>query len=77
MFWSHVKVLVKQIQEMRQFPDLPGSFRFGANHPISHVELVGLIVHVRQYEQYFLCNIDDGNLILNSSFLSLHPSDIS
>ena len=47
VFWSSVKLRVGDVLSLPAYPGLPDSFRLGS-HPITKVELVGVVVAVLQ-----------------------------
>lgn len=64
LYWSHVKLFIGQIKQLKPFPDLPDTFCL-YNHPIARVEVVGYIVSVHTYDSKTRYAVDDGSGAIN------------
>ena len=59
MYWSHVKLLVRDIHALGTFPGIADSHMLGG-HPLSRVEVVGTVVSVERKARFTRYRLDDG-----------------
>ncbi|XP_068681412.1 CST complex subunit STN1-like [Montipora foliosa] len=61
LFWSHLKLFVKEIQNLPEFPDHKGVYYYATKHPVTRVEIVGYIVSIDAKEKLTIYGVDDGS----------------
>jgi len=61
LFWSHMKLFVKQIQYLQEVPDHKGVYSYANKHPVTRVEIVGYIVSIDVKEKLTTYGVDDGS----------------
>lgn len=61
LFWSHMKLFVKEIQYLQEVPDHKGVYSYANKHPVTRVEIVGYIVSIDVKEKLTTYGVDDGS----------------
>lgn len=61
LFWSHMKMFVKEVQSLEEYSDYKGVYCYSKNHPVVRVEILGYIVSVDVREKLTSYGVDDGS----------------
>ncbi|CAH3188410.1 unnamed protein product [Porites evermanni] len=61
LFWTHIKMFVKDVYELHECADYRGVFCYANNHPVIRVEVLGHIVSIDEKEKLTSYGVDDGS----------------
>ncbi|NWR03234.1 STN1 protein, partial [Paradoxornis webbianus] len=83
VFSAFARLYIKDITEMRESKQVPGIF-FYNGHPIRQVDVVGIVVQMKERDAFYNCGVDDSTGVINcvcwknpmvaETSLSGHPS---
>ncbi|XP_005239317.1 CST complex subunit STN1 [Falco biarmicus] len=64
VFSAFARLYIKDIKEMRESKQVPGIF-FYNGHPIRQVDVVGIVVQMRERDAFYSCGVDDSTGVIN------------
>ncbi|NXN27777.1 STN1 protein, partial [Nycticryphes semicollaris] len=83
VFSAFARLYIKDIKEMRESKQVPGIF-FYNGHPVRQVDVVGIVVQMKEQEAFYSYGVDDSTGVINcvcwknpmaaETSLSGHPS---
>ncbi|NXY40639.1 STN1 protein, partial [Ceuthmochares aereus] len=90
VFSAFARLYIKDIKEMRESKQVPGIF-FYNGHPVRQVDVVGIVVQMKEREAFYNYGVDDSTGVINcvcwknprvaktsvSGNLSSHPNALS
>ncbi|KAJ7379998.1 CST complex subunit STN1 [Desmophyllum pertusum] len=75
LFWTHMKMFVKEVLSLEEYPDYKGVYRYCNNQPVIRVEILGYVVSIDVREKLTTYGVDDGSGTI--SCCRWHSSDPS
>ncbi|NWY44712.1 STN1 protein, partial [Sylvia atricapilla] len=64
VFSAFARLYIKDITEMRESKQVPGIF-FYNGHPIRQVDIVGIVVQMKERDAFYNCGVDDSTGVIN------------
>uniref|UniRef100_A0A8D2NUE6 CST complex subunit STN1 n=1 Tax=Zosterops lateralis melanops TaxID=1220523 RepID=A0A8D2NUE6_ZOSLA len=64
VFSAFARLYIKDITEMRESKQVPGIF-FYNGHPIRQVDVVGIVVQMKERDAFYNCGVDDSTGVIN------------
>ena len=64
LFHSYVKLYIKDIHTLEEYPDTPGIYLYNS-HAIYKADIMGVVVRAEERRTHFLYALDDGTGVIN------------
>ncbi|NWZ46153.1 STN1 protein, partial [Haliaeetus albicilla] len=84
VFSAFARLYIKDIKEMRESKQVPGSIFFYNGHPVRQVDVFGIVVQMKERDAFYNYGVDDSTGVINcvcwknpmiaETSLSGHPS---